>query len=133
MYDFSSADFWVVAGIGMLLGLVAGWLGASLFHRRRDGGKNVHQLRKEMDDYREEVNDHFARTAELFKDTTEKYRDLYEHLAGGAQGLCNDLPDRTQVEFRPGKMLADRSADSDRVVPESQPAQSGEATAQPGM
>lgn len=129
MYDFSSADFWIIAAMGLAVGLFIGWLVTLLFHRRRDGGKNVHQLRKEMDDYREEVSDHFARTAELFKDTTEKYRDLYEHLAGGAQGLCSDLPDRTQVEFRPGKLLTDNKAEDDVVAAETR----DDKAPQPGL
>lgn len=145
MYDFASADFWIIAAMGLAVGLFIGWLVTLLFHRRRDGGKNVHQLRKEMDDYREEVNGHFARTAELFKESTEKYRDLYEHLAGGAQGLCSDLPDRTRVEFRPGKLLSDHSVGEDvaaaetpaETLPET-PAETltekaGEKAPQPGL
>ncbi len=117
MYDLSSAEFWVIAGVGLVVGLIIGWLVTMLFQRQRKGGKNVQALRKEMDDYRNEVNEHFARTADLFKESTEKYRDLYEHLAGGAQTLANDLPDRTQVEFRPGKLLADKADDESVVEP----------------
>lgn len=89
-----------------MVGLFFGYLLTSLLQRRKAGGKNAAQLRKEMEGYRAEVNDHFTRTAELFKESTEKYRDLYEHLAGGAQKLADDLPDRAQLEFQPGKLLA---------------------------
>ncbi len=131
MYDFSSPDFWIVAAGGLATGAFLGWLLTSIAHRRSGGGKNVHQLRKEMDDYREEVNEHFAKTAELFKDTTEKYRDLYEHLAGGAEGLCDDLPGRTQVEFRPGKLLAENSNGSDGDIVSDQPLSTEENGTQP--
>ena len=110
MLDFSAPDFWIVAGAGLLVGLFLGWVIASLL-QRRGGGHSAAQLRKEMEDYREEVNEHFSRTAELFKESTEKYRDLYEHLAGGAQELCSDLPDKARVEFRPGKLLPSRDDD----------------------
>ncbi|NNF67913.1 MAG: DUF1043 family protein [Gammaproteobacteria bacterium] len=105
MYDFRSIDFWVIAGTGLALGLIVGWLLSSLVQRKNAGGKNVSQLRKEMEDYRSEVNEHFSRTAELFKESTEKYRDLYDHLAGGAQQLADDLPDRAQLEFKSGNLL----------------------------
>ena len=130
MYDLSSADFWVVASMGLVVGLFVGWMITALLKRRTEGGKNARELRKEMEDYREEVNEHFARTAELFKESTEKYKDLYEHLAVGAQALATDLPDRTQVEFRPGKLLADGRDDDHVVAPD--PA-TEEATAQPGL
>ncbi|MDH3646915.1 MAG: YhcB family protein [Gammaproteobacteria bacterium] len=129
MYDLSSADFWVIASMGLAVGLFAGWLMTTLFQRRRAGGKNAQQLRNEMAQYRDEVNEHFARTAELFKESTEKYRDLYEHLAGGAQTLANDLPDRTQVDFRPGKLLANQSND-DSVVSSTHSPASDDQTAQ---
>ena len=116
MFDFSSPDFWVVAAAGIAVGLFLGWLIASLLQRRANAGASVAGLRKEMEDYREEVNTHFAHTAELFKDTTEKYRDLYEHLAGGAQELCNDLPDRARVEFRPGHLLPASGAEAGDVA-----------------
>lgn len=110
MLDFTAADFWIVAGAGLAVGVFIGWLFTSLA-QRRGGRHSAAQLRKEMEEYREQVNGHFARTAELFKESTEKYRDLYEHLAGGAQKLCNDLPDKTRVEFRPGRLLAARDDD----------------------
>ncbi|MBT8131031.1 MAG: DUF1043 family protein [Gammaproteobacteria bacterium] len=105
MYDFRSIDFWVIAGTGLALGLIVGWLLSLLVQRKNAGGKNVSQLRREMEDYRSEVNEHFSRTAELFKESTEKYRDLYDHLAGGAQQLADDLPDRAQLEFKSGNLL----------------------------
>lgn len=118
MYDLSSPDFWVVALMGFAVGIFLGWVITSLAARRGAGGKTVADMEREMEQYREQVDDHFARTAELFKDTTEKYRDLYEHLAGGAQTLCNDLPDRARVEFRPGRLLAD---DPDKDVKPGEP------------
>lgn len=121
MYELNSADFWVIAGMGLAVGLFLGWVITALLQRRGEGGKNAQALRKEMEDYRHDVNEHFARTAELFKESTEKYRDLYEHLSGGAQTLANDLPDRTQVEFRPGKLLANHD-DKDRGATAHKPA-----------
>lgn len=114
MYDLSSPDFWVVALMGFAVGIFLGWVITTVAARRGGGGKTVTDLRREMQEYRAQVDEHFARTAELFKETTEKYRDLYEHLAGGAQDLCADLPDRARVEFRPGRLLAEEPAQAAR-------------------
>lgn len=124
MYDLSSPDFWVVAALGLAVGVFLGWVITTLINRRRAAGASVAELRREMETYRDQVNDHFARTAELFKDTTEKYRELYEHLSGGAQELCNDLPDRARVEFRPGRLLGDQAA-GERTDPVVEPPRTG--------
>lgn len=38
--------------------------------------------------YREQVADHMAGSARKFNKITQDYRELYEHLASGAQDLC---------------------------------------------
>lgn len=124
MYDLSSPDFWVIAAMGLVVGVFLGWVITTLVTRRRGASANVAEMRREMEAYRTQVNGHFARTAELFKETTEKYRDLYEHLSGGAQDLCDDLPDRARVEFRPGRLLAEE-ARSDRADPLAEPPRTG--------
>ncbi|MBT8144979.1 MAG: DUF1043 family protein [Gammaproteobacteria bacterium] len=125
MLDWTSPDFWIVACAGLAVGVFVGWLITSLSYRRSNSGQTAAQLREEMDTYRAEVNSHFARTADLFKETTEKYRDLYEHLSGGAQDLCQDLPDKTRVEFRPGRLLAQQASETEAETEVREPPRTG--------
>lgn len=50
----------------------------------------IQELQRFHDDYREHVSDHFSTTADLVQQMTDSYRDVYQHLARGAQDLCND-------------------------------------------
>ncbi len=105
MTEFATNNPWVLAFIGLLLGLALGVVGAQLFERRKSGGRTVEDLQQEMDDYKEEVGKHFATTSELFRDMTEKYRDVYNHLAAGSQTLCEDSMEHARLEFTQTKSV----------------------------
>lgn len=86
---------WLTGIVCLAIGLAAGLLIA----RRLDStspGKveeleaRVLELQRFHDDYREHVSDHFSMTADLVQQMTESYRDVYQHLARGAQDLCNE-------------------------------------------
>jgi uncharacterized membrane-anchored protein YhcB (DUF1043 family) len=51
--------------------------------------KELEESRKELKNYRTEVSGHFQATANKVNALTENYRDVYEHLARGAQSLCD--------------------------------------------
>ncbi len=99
MTEFASNNPWVLALLGLVLGLLLGVVGTQLFERRKTGGRTVDDVQREMDDYKEEVGSHFATTSELFRDMTEKYRDVYNHLAAGSQTLCEDSMEHARLEF----------------------------------
>lgn len=101
---------WLTGIVCLAIGVAAGLLIA----RRLDSsspGKveeleaRVAELQRFHDDYREHVSDHFNMTADLVQQMTDSYRDVYQHLARGAQDLCNDeiasklLPAAEQMQF----------------------------------
>lgn len=101
---------WLTGIVCLAIGVAAGLLVA----RRLDSsspGKveeleaRILELQRSHDDYREHVSDHFSMTADLVQQMTESYRDVYQHLARGAQDLCNEeiasklLPAAEQMHF----------------------------------
>ena len=84
-------QFWQAISIfvvAVLLGGAMGWLLAL----RQGGSKAQHDARaleREFDQYRDEVSSHFVQTSELVGRLSESYRDVFDHLASGAQRLCN--------------------------------------------
>jgi uncharacterized membrane-anchored protein YhcB (DUF1043 family) len=87
-----TTSIWAVGILSFALGLVLGCIGAYLFlgrysqtaHLREELG----ELRERFSDYRDQVTQHFMRTSELVQEMTQSYRAVYEHLATGAQELC---------------------------------------------
>jgi len=79
----------VAVGVGILIGFVVGW-----FSRSGSGAKSKEKMlqesKDEMEQYRKDVTTHFEKTAILVGAMTEQYRAVYDHLADGAQNLCND-------------------------------------------
>ena len=82
----------VVFGLGVGLGL-----GFAYFQRMRDATK-ASDIQNELDEYRRNVNEHFSQTAQHFQSLGQQYQSLYEHMAEGAQALC----DSTQSDALPG-------------------------------
>ncbi|MEL6949351.1 MAG: DUF1043 family protein [Pseudomonadota bacterium] len=77
---------------GGFLGFLIGRGGAS------SEAKRAEALEEEFSDYRRNVTEHFGETAEHFRNIGRQYRDLYEHMASGADALCND-EDRARLAF----------------------------------
>lgn len=91
---------------GILIGvIIASRLGTSPA-RVQELENQIRELKDTHNNYRENVSDHFSMTAELFQHMTESYKEVYQHLASGAQELCNSdvasklLPARTEPEFQ---------------------------------
>jgi len=76
----------IVIGAGIGVGLLL------MIQRSQSGGKSLADLRQEKEAYQNEVDAHFEKTGQLFKEMTENYRTLYEHMATGAQQLCQGEP-----------------------------------------
>ena len=99
----------------MLLG-VLGSLGAGLalgYLWRAGVGDSQHEelqaelaeTRRQLESYQQRVTEHFGTTAELFNTVTAGYRAMYEHLAKGADDLCEDFPAERQLEAPPQRNL----------------------------
>jgi uncharacterized protein len=76
----------LVAGVGV------GYLLFMAVERRKTGGKTAAEIHAELQEYREQVQEHFTKTSDLFQNLTVQYRELYDHLANGAQDLCEPAP-----------------------------------------
>ena len=74
-------------------GLAGGWL---LGMRRKSKRDVIMDLEARLEraiesraDYEAEVAEHFATTAQLLSRMTQDYREVYNHLASGADSLCD--------------------------------------------
>jgi hypothetical protein len=64
--------------------------------------------RAEHQSYKGQVSSHFHKTAELVGVMTQSYKNVYDHLANGAQSLC-DGPPALPAGFGESRMIADSS------------------------
>ena len=90
----ATSSIWMVGTLSFLLGAGLGCIVAYLLVAR---GGRTHELEAELGqlnesfaDYRDQVTGHFMHTSELVQEMTQSYRKVYEHLATGAQHLCDD-------------------------------------------
>lgn len=113
MNNVDTPELWLVAAIGLVLGLALGALITYLLQQRGGGNTTAAALKTELDDYQRSVNEHFEKTADLFQDLTDKYRDVYEHLAEGANSLAKRDADAPALELvRHGLLTASTAAES---------------------
>ena len=94
----------VLGAIGLLAagGGLGFWL--ALLRMRGESAK-VDEVQRQFDDYRREVTQHFGQTAEHFKAIGREYRELYEHMAGGADSLCDREAVDVKLSFAPKAIL----------------------------
>lgn len=94
---------WGISIITFAFGLGFGFLLAYLLlprgQRMRELEQQLQETQAELDGYRGKVNQHFQKTAELFEDMTDRYRAVYQHMASGAQALCQERPPALQLEI----------------------------------
>ena len=85
----------------VVMGIACGFGGYAIAiagQRRAGNGKTAAELKTEISDYKENVAEHFQTTAGLLHDMTEQYRSVYEHMAAGAQQLCDAEQATSQIE-----------------------------------
>ena len=79
-------------GLCFAIGVAVGGILFKLYSpeqsKARDLEKHLHDKQDELKNYQHEVTEHFTETSKLLKDLTENYRDVHNHLAKGAQVLC---------------------------------------------
>lgn len=83
------------AGLGYWLALL----------RTRGETARADEVRQEFEAYRRDVTQHFGRTAEHFRAIGREYRDLYEHMASGADALCDHDDADVKLSFAPKAIL----------------------------
>jgi uncharacterized protein len=80
----------VLFGVGLFIGLRSGRTHQGDARREAEDLKvALRQNEEELRQYRAHVTDHFTQTADLVRTLTADYRAVYEHMAAGAQTLCN--------------------------------------------
>lgn len=110
MMDVSLA---VLGGIVfVLLGAGFGYQSAMMRERKAGGGRTASELKTELEDYQQNVSDHFMESAALLQGMTEQYKKIYEHMARGAQDLCETQEDRPELAALRNGLLAAALASS---------------------
>ena len=88
-----TSSMWTVGILGFLLGTALGcivaWLVLSRNGKTQQLQTELNELREHFTDYRDQVTQHFMQSSTLVQAMTESYRSVYEHLASGAQHLCD--------------------------------------------
>lgn len=83
-------DIWI--GLLLIAVAVAGFFAGRIFAPNQQEIKDLTNQLAEKEqahqEYREQVAEHMAGSARKFSKVTQEYRELYEHLATGAQDLC---------------------------------------------
>lgn len=74
---------------GLILGVFMGRRTSGAARRYRDVALKLDQVMQDKKSYEAEVVEHFTKTARLLNELTASYREVHNHLAHGADKLCN--------------------------------------------
>ena len=119
MFGEISVWDWIWAAIMFAIGGAAGFFISRQLKDKRtlELEEKLTAARTELADYRGEVNQHFLKTSLLVSKLTNNYREVYEHLATGAQKLCNDKPGTPKLDLPDTKILPTAEADDSETLP----------------
>ncbi|PIE24010.1 MAG: hypothetical protein CSA60_03795 [Neptuniibacter caesariensis] len=84
-------NIWLLSIAALAIGFMIGFLmGRSTGNSNRQAelAEQLESSQHELESYKTEVADHFEKTAALVNNLTSSYKDVHEHLATGAQVLC---------------------------------------------
>src|SRR5690554_1396923 len=76
--------------VGIVIGVLVGRSGRGSALRQRRAAQQMDELRSEYTRYQAQVNEHFMESAHLLRRFNDAYRDVNQHMARGANRLCND-------------------------------------------
>lgn len=117
-----SLTIYIVGIVCFAIGAIAG---AILFkvlsteqNKTRDLEKHLHEKQDEIKNYQHEVTQHFTETSHLLKQLAESYRDVHNHLATGAQDLCDDSAATPIMQRLPDlETVAGSQIEGDNIAP----------------
>ena len=93
----------LLASAGVVILLIGGGVGFWVGRSGIGGGKaRVEKAEAELEEYKRSVTEHFGQTAAHFQAIGKQYRELYDHMANGAQVLCEANEAGKQLLFAPG-------------------------------
>ncbi|GAA3570223.1 MULTISPECIES: YhcB family protein [Marinobacter] len=76
--------------VGIVIGVFIGRSGQGSTLRQRRAEQQIDEVRNEFTRYQAQVNEHFMESAHLLRRFNDAYRDVNQHMARGANRLCND-------------------------------------------
>jgi len=116
MFSEISLMAWMSGAIVFAIGGGVGFYIARQIKDKHTVGleKQLETTQNQLSEYQGEVNRHFLKTSLLFNKLTDDYRDVYEHLATGAQKLCNDKPLPTTLDLPETRILAATLANAEK-------------------
>lgn len=74
--------------LGLLLGWAAGKRSSADARKHRELTLRLDRVMQDKKAYEDDVVEHFSETAKLLNNLTESYREVHNHLAQGANELC---------------------------------------------
>lgn len=84
-------NIWLVSIAALVVGTIIGFLmgrSTGSNNKQAELAEQLENAQQDLESYRAEVAEHFEKTASLVNNLTNSYKDVHEHLASGAQGLC---------------------------------------------
>ena len=117
-------EYMTIAAVGvLLLGIIVGAIAARLVlpsrRQLRRLSSELEALRAEHAAYRANVTSHFETTSGLVANMTASYKAVYDHLAAGAQSLCDGSKALEAGEFGAPRLVFDPRVDVERLDAES--------------
>ncbi|BBB30700.1 YhcB family protein [Neptunomonas japonica] len=108
------SNIWIIGvvalAIGGLIGFLMGRSGGS-----SDEQEKLEDAKKELENYKTQVAGHFEETADLVNKMTESYRGVYQHLATGAQALCDADTARSIESSMTPQLIAQKEVEVDKT------------------
>jgi hypothetical protein len=113
-------QYTTIAAVGiLLLGILVGAITARLVlpsrRQLRRLTSELESLRAEHATYRGNVTKHFETTSELVANMTASYKAVYDHLATGAQSLCDGSKALEEGQFGAPRLVFDQRVDVERL------------------
>ena len=104
--------------VGVIIGVLIGRSGQGSTLRQRRAEQQIEEIRNEYTRYQAQVNEHFMESAHLMRRFNDSYRDVNQHMARGANRLCNDEEWLQELEQQNASARLEGSAtDKDGVEP----------------
>lgn len=118
--------------VGVIIGILIGRSGQASTLRQRRAQQQTEEIRNEYTRYQAQVNEHFMESAHLLRRFNDSYRDVNQHMARGANRLCNDEEWLQELQQENATdRLEGKASDNDGVepprdyAPKSDPEQKG--------
>lgn len=104
--------------IGVIIGILIGRSGQGSTLRQRRAEQQIEEIRNEYTRYQAQVNEHFMESAHLLRRFNDSYQDVNQHMARGANRLCNDEEWLQELEQENARARLEGGAnDKDGVEP----------------